>query len=220
MVETMVSTPGSSGRESAPSKPPGHSGSESGLTSAATNQETRFSRTAIVGACWAPLFLGAFAGFYAAGFLAVPLICLGATAPFGTTLLGWAAVSQIRRSAVRVRGLWLALLDGLLFPLLSLDALVVGGVWLGIVAYLTNPSASGAPDPGKAWTAYWWIIFAAAFISMLVDYLIIRRVWRAVNKPVDGKAKNDESPAPNTDKAGRGRKTKTVLAGTAILPLS
>ena len=34
------------------------------------------------------------------------------TAPFGATILGWIAVSQIRRSAGKLYGLWLAVFDG------------------------------------------------------------------------------------------------------------
>ena len=45
-------------------------------------------------------------------------------APLGATLLGWIAASQIRRSDGKQHGLWLAVFDGLLFPLLALDGLI------------------------------------------------------------------------------------------------
>jgi serine/threonine protein kinase len=107
----------------------------------------RFSRTAIVGAgllllpllaCGYSLLIAivspgtkpwelsvlAFWG----GFL--KLLCIAALV--ATTILGWIAVSQIRRSAGKLHGLWLAVFDGLLFPLLALDGLIFVAVGLGL----------------------------------------------------------------------------------------
>ncbi len=109
------------------------------------------------------------------------------------TLCGWIAVSQIRRSAGKLHGMWLAVFDGLLFPLLVLDALIIGGFWLGIVVYLVNTSVSGVSGQGKPWAAYWWLVLAAIFFCVLIDYLIIRRVWRAVNQPIEGFSPGDFS---------------------------
>ncbi len=56
---------------------------------------------------------------------------LGLTAPFGTTILGIIAISDIRHSRGRLHGLALALPDALLFPLLALDvAIYLGFAWL------------------------------------------------------------------------------------------
>ncbi len=110
------------------------SGPEAGLGSSAP--ASRFSRKAIVGACWAFLSLLA-AGpavivvrGVALGSLELILLAIimlpGLTAPFGTTILGWMAVAEIRGSGGRLRGLGLALYDGLLFPLLLLNALIIG----------------------------------------------------------------------------------------------
>jgi Protein kinase domain len=95
--------------------------------------KTRFSRTAIAGACWAPLFIFFFVAllpwrhFAMARLLILvlllPCALLGITAPFGTTILGWIAIVQIRRSAGKLRGMWLALIDGLVFPVVLLLAL-------------------------------------------------------------------------------------------------
>ena len=102
--------------------------------------EPRFSRTAIVGACWTGFFVALYAVVisYLKYFLHHPpttgenfaintgsfLSLLGLTAPFATTILGWIAVSQIRRSAGKICGMWLAVFDGLIFPLLALDFLI------------------------------------------------------------------------------------------------
>src|SRR6185369_5747454 len=59
--------------------------------------------------------------------LTITLLPLGLTAPFGTTILGWIAVGDIRRAKGRISGLPLALFDGLLFPLLGLDVFLVFG---------------------------------------------------------------------------------------------
>ena len=34
------------------------------------------------------------------------------------------------------------------------------------------------------WANYWWLGLAALLVSILIDFLIIRRVWHAVKKPV------------------------------------
>ena len=76
----------------------------------------RFSRTAIGGACWSVFGILAALFWLIARteggpgqtptrlglFLFVTLVPLGATSLFGTTILGWIAVSQIRRSAGRL----------------------------------------------------------------------------------------------------------------------
>src|SRR5262249_50236320 len=100
----------------------------------------KFSRTAIVGAAWAPLFfIFGLTYFWASVPVAVDpgskpagpewwqvilmftLLPLGLAAPFATTILGWISVSQIRQARGRLCGLGLAVFDGLLFALLALD---------------------------------------------------------------------------------------------------
>ena len=61
------------------------------------------------------------------------------SAPIGATILGWIAVSQIHRSAGKIHGLWLAVFDGLLFPLLALDALVLVPIGFQLSRILANP---------------------------------------------------------------------------------
>ncbi len=104
----------------------------------------RFSRTAIVGAGFfgfaiflffvGKIFLAIWSGtgkrlpealfvFWPA--LELAFVMIG-------TILGWLAISQIRRSAGKIYGMGLAVFDGLLFPLLVVDALI-GVFWLFIL---------------------------------------------------------------------------------------
>ena len=160
------------------------------VTSAAANQAPRFSRTAIVGACWFPFCFVVLLFYFSSGqavpvspgnsvppvsgqnwlvlLIGLPMALLGLTAPFGTTILGWVAVTQIRRSAGRLYGLWLAVFDGLLFPLLALDALII--VWLNRSRGFSLPY-----NPLVNESLIWVLI-------LVCDALIVRAVWRAVNK--------------------------------------
>jgi serine/threonine protein kinase len=141
--------------------------------------ETRFSRTAIGGAMaliTAVIFILDFAirhekystlnSFYV-GMLVFGLIGLIGYGTFD----GWIAVSQIRRSKGKLRGMWLAVFDGLLFPLLALDAMI-GIIWMGLLRVVFNDRLL-IP----------FVDLLALATMIVVDYLIIRRVWRAVNPP-------------------------------------
>ena len=70
------------------------------------------------------------------------------TAPLGTTVLGWIAMLQIRRSAGKLYGLRLAVFDGMLFPLLALD---YGIAWflfeLGIALHFWTHNYDPHPTP-------------------------------------------------------------------------
>ncbi len=177
-----------------------------------TNAPSRFSRAAIVGSAWAPLFfIGSVATFTVVSFvpageyhgpawwqylLMFTLLPLGIAAPFGTTILGWIAVSQIRRSAGKLYGLWLAVFDGLLFPLLALDGLMT---WLMLatsracVDFYANPSVQSRPEVNPAvatkianlLAGHQKVSMVAAILIVLIaDLFIIRRVWFAVNRPL------------------------------------
>jgi len=160
----------------------------------------RFSRTAIVGAAWLtwffvlmPPFLwheGRTHEFENAGPFASPLMVFvffvfilpAFTAPFGVTMAGWIAVSQIRRSAGKIYGLWLAVFDGLVFPLFVVDG-AIAWLWL-VLAKLFARQVLHMPDSLflDLWDMTIWIALACASIAW-VDYLIVRRVWRAVMVP-------------------------------------
>jgi tRNA A-37 threonylcarbamoyl transferase component Bud32 len=218
MVETIVSTPGSAG------VPPADSGGSRGVEAQTEGEksevrsqkpevEPRFSRTAIVGACWVPLFFITFVlnftthavqGEYHGPawwqvLLLILLVPTGFTAPFGTTILGWVAVSQIRRSTGKLYGLWLAVFDGLFFPLLVVDGAIA---WLWVVlAKLFARQVLGLQNSLflDVWDLTIWVSLALASLA-LVDWLIIRIVWRAanefsasqqkINKPMNSNLKN------------------------------
>ncbi len=173
---------------------------------------SRFSRTAIWGAIWilvlpVGLAMNSFAALYNAGLprhdpwrlvIGLPGIALavfGEMGFLGTTVLGWIAVTQIRRSAGKLHGLWLAVFDGLLFPLLAIDTLIIkadlGGRTHVVGPGLTPGTAMAERNiPGS-------VVLLWLAVIIIVDFLIIRAVWRAVQKghANDGAAK---SPFFNT----------------------
>jgi hypothetical protein len=105
-------------------------------------------------------------------FVAIVLLP-GTLAPFGTTLLGWLAVGDVRRTRGRIGGLPLAVFDGLFFPLLFLDVLLVV---LG--NGLMNIFRHTEPNLGEIWRPVF--LGGSILIALGIDYLIVRRVWRAV----------------------------------------
>ena len=160
-----------------------------------THPELRCSRTAIVGACFAALGM----------LMAAPMLFLPNAAPmlggmfllFGpATILGWIAVTQIRRSAGNLHGLGLAVFDGLLFPLLALDGIfagVVKGLVRIFVEFNSNLSNLNNPQVHPPFITrlanllsqhHELALLIAVLIMVTVDVLIIRAVWRAVNRPV------------------------------------
>ena len=167
------------------------SSSPAAVVPAAVNG-SRFSRLAIIGAAWAPFFFISFAilfmpftvqGAYDGPspleiFLRFTLLPLGLAAPFVTTILGWIAVSQIRRSAGKIYGLGLAVFDSLLFPLLALNVFI----WVAIANAVKQPIINANQQYTELVT---FVCGATAFVLLLVlDFLIIRAVWRAVNRPL------------------------------------
>jgi hypothetical protein len=90
----------------------------------------------------------------------------------GVTVLGWAGISQIRHSAGRYHGLALAVFDGLLFPLLLLDGLLLA---LPFIVLKTFP-------PAKIWLVG-LMGLAALAAAVWLDFVVVRRVWGAVNGP-------------------------------------
>jgi len=191
---------------------------------------SRYSRKAIVGAIWAPLF------FIAASLLIVPFWTLerrpppdatmevtttptgsaaepaeaaatgrnggsaglrmtpglailpflfalvvglpAITAPIGTTLLGVLAISDIRHSEGRLRGLPLAVFDALFYPLLLLDLLVfaacaVIGQGLALVVFRFLDLAAFDTLLVLAGT-----VLVSIPLCLVIDLLIVRAVWQ------------------------------------------
>jgi len=79
--------------------------------------------------------------------------------------------------------MWLAVFDGLLFPLLALDGLIVGAFYLGLLLADGELRRSHAAPVGIPLLL---IIPIVLGVVALADFFITRRVWRAVNKPLDG----------------------------------
>jgi serine/threonine protein kinase len=110
---------------------------------------------------------------------------LGITAPFGTTILGWIAFGQIRRSNGRLHGVGLAAFDAFFFPLLALD-IAVGWVCYSVMQALgdwvqaMNTQATSWAATGDLLRALWFPLALVAVIC--VDILLVRRVWRAISK--------------------------------------
>ena len=201
MVETIVATPPGSSR-----RPPLLSEATAGEKAQADKSaipnpqsaiESRFSRTAIVGACWAVFVVAGLAPMFIALhtrvesvspglnwlvlFITLPLVLLGFTSPFGTTILGWVAVSQIRRSAGKLHGLWLAVFDGLFFPLLALDAVIFGLGWMVVKLLVVGQPGDVLTIGAELGMSFALWLCLVTLISVVVDWLIIRRVWRALN---------------------------------------
>jgi hypothetical protein len=98
------------------------------------------------------------------GLLFLPLLALALTSPFGTTILGIVAIDHIRHSAGEIRGMRLAVLDAIAFPLLLVNVVLLlvplmlfsrfiagaGGTWV-VVAPLALVTMAGLI------VADWWV---------------------------------------------------------------
>ena len=146
--------------------------------------KSRFSRWAIVASVWGLLGLTHLLNFLGErGGLQPSYIFL----PLGTTFFGWLAISQIRHSAGKLHGLWLAVANGLLFPLLALDALVFFSWKQLFMIPGAMVSGAGGPVNSPATIAYlhrndFLMVLTSFLLIAIVDFLIIRTVWRAVNQ--------------------------------------
>ena len=167
---------------------------------------SRFSRTAIAGACWTASVACLLVMLWVtpvqhppfpAQTLVERLLSMVATllfyiAPIGVTILGWIAVTQIRRSAGRLRGLWLATFDGLVFPLAGLDALIANLLISAIDTIVVHgaeqvrrgldPNAANLLTNSLQHTSLALGLLISAVTVVLVDFVIIRAVWRAVSR--------------------------------------
>ena len=159
----------------------------------------RISKAAVAGAAWAPLILSVLltvicfrvqesgrefsgpawwqetSGLHSAG--------VGFTAPFGTTILGCVALTQIRNSAGRVYGLGLALFDALLYPLLALDGLIWALCYycFAILASWHNMGIGVLSYPAYAIADENWgmVLTFSVVISLVVDFYLVRLAWWA-----------------------------------------
>ena len=167
---------------------------------AAASVRPRFSRAAIVGACWASSFLllpfllvlhftSTFTEAVSAPGVPIdvvgtllkigPLVLLTMTSVFGTTILGFVAISHIRHSAGRLYGMGLALFDALLYPLLVLDAVIIAFCLFLFGIYDVIPPVV-LPLPGVFRLGFALLI--AGIICIIIDIFIVRWSWRKANK--------------------------------------
>jgi serine/threonine protein kinase len=202
-----AAAPGSRGRESVPPESERAQAHQGPLTSAATVQEPRLSYPAVAGAGWA-LLLGICLLAENLGLNTSVLGPLSLLAPVTTTLLGWISVSQIRRSGRKTYGLKLAVFDGLLFPLLALNAVLLYAPAKPAADLLAGVLAAEQKLALVIWVAcaapFWW-----AF-----DWWVIRRVWRAVKSSSDGR---DRKTPRAPDRASRVVWAGALVVATAIL---
>ena len=156
---------------------------------------SRFSRTAIVGVCFGILGMLAFVLYAVIGdsnlldegpsnvLAAFWVLCL-----LISTILGWVAVSQIRRPAANLHGMWLAVFNGLLFPLLALDGLItfLAGNIIDSFRDIDTVFVRLGLQPASDERIYWLVGIATVFICVVSNTMIVWGVWRAVNKRRSG----------------------------------
>jgi len=105
--------------------------------------------------------------------LIVPLLLLGFSSVFGTTILGFVAISHIRHSAGRLYGMGLALFDALIFTLLVLDVAIIACCWFVFRIPVVLPL------PGVFRLGF--AILLSGAICIVLDFLIVRWAWRKAN---------------------------------------
>ena len=172
---------------------------------AGSSQPARFSGKAIIGACWVPLFFICLAFFavlplmllwdsyggerppwplwlYAVASAIAVIGLAGLAAPFGTTILGFVAMNDIRHSHGRLCGLGLAFFDVLFFPLLVADAL------LGVCIFQISRAVLPAADSSLH-------LLALAFLVILpTNVALIVWCWRRVSGSGRQPLASDEPP--------------------------
>jgi predicted Ser/Thr protein kinase len=177
----------------------------------ATSGLPRMSRMAVIGAAWAPFALFTAIAYFSVYtvqvrpgeeppgpawwqmLLAFTLLPLGLAAPFGTTILGGIAVTQIRHSAGRLYGLGLALADVLLFPLLIIDLMI----WY-VIAVLFREKVMQSYPGLNVFPAEAALIIAALLVIGVVDKLLISGGWRAANAPLPADHQRQTAPLPQS----------------------
>jgi predicted Ser/Thr protein kinase len=106
---------------------------------------------------------------------------IAVAAPFGTTILGFVAIGQIRRSAGKLYGLPLAEFDALLFPLLLLDFLIM--VVVAAVVMMVLMLCGGPRGPqGELMSALPTALTLLISLPIIAwaDYRIARAAWRMI----------------------------------------
>ena len=116
--------------------------------------------------------------------LSFTLLPAGLTGPIGATLLGWLSVKAIQRSGGRLYGMRLAVLDGLMFPLLLLDCLIAGLFWwLSEIVRRAIERATGGEELSVLQALFLEnqtaiVVITTLAVVIVVDLLIYLAVWR------------------------------------------
>lgn len=105
-------------------------------------------------------------------FMLVIVLPIGLAAPFGTTILGLVAISNIRHSNGRLTGLPLAVADAILFPLLLLDILV------GIAVFYLLSTIYGSVSTGLA-------LLLSLIAGVILDIVIARACWKRASRGIE-----------------------------------
>jgi len=149
----------------------------------------RFSRLAILGAVCAAMFVLFSLALYFGPVGSVQLnpLPVGFIALFSTMILGLVSTRRIRKSAGQLRGIRLAVFDGLLFPLLLFDAVILFLSVLGVGSIPHSFWSHFGPLAAK-----FSILLVTLTASALADTWIIRFVWRFVR---NGEQRAKPSPA-------------------------
>jgi serine/threonine protein kinase len=180
MVETIVATPNFKKKQEK------HNSDKSEIV-------TRFSRMAIVGVGFGVLGMLAFVLYAVIGdsnlldegpsfvLATFCVLCL-----LMSTILGWVAVALIRSPARNLHGMWLAVFNGLFFPLLALDGLITFPASNIIDTFRDLNTVFVRLGLQSDDRIYWLVGIAMAFICVVSNTMIVWGVWRAVNKRGSG----------------------------------
>ncbi|MDG2125630.1 MAG: serine/threonine-protein kinase [Verrucomicrobiales bacterium] len=112
------------------------------------------------------------------------LLPAGLSAPIGATLLGWFSVKAIQRSGGQLYGMRLAVLDGLMFPLLLLDCVIAALFWwLSEMVGKAIERATGGEELSVMQVLFLEnqvgiVVVSTLVVVLVVDLLIYLAVWR------------------------------------------
>ncbi|MBL9178021.1 MAG: protein kinase [Verrucomicrobiaceae bacterium] len=137
------------------------------------------------------------------------LLCIGAGAPIGTTILGAISMSNIKKSGGKLHGLPLAFADTVFFPMLLLHgamAVALGLLILTIMKLAGVNAGLGALEMGLL-----------AMLPLIADFFIVRSLWRKMAGRAATVHSTHETPAAPSDVVKKPRKRHLLTTGLALL---
>jgi hypothetical protein len=111
------------------------------------------------------------------------LVPLGLASPFGTTILGAIALTQIRHSRGRLSGLWLALCDVLFYPLLAADAVIAYLLLVAVPDWIFMPMIRSFSNT-QLMLVKLFLVLSTVVLILVIDVLVIFFASRAARTPV------------------------------------